>query len=111
MRRRYWIKSALKVSHRRRGLHATGYTPKLHHHRRHIKSVRVEALHKGALHRWAGKPVTHKFTAHELDALEKRARNDHDSAVSLRERQSALRHLRMVLFARRARKFSRHGQR
>ena len=94
-----WIQSALEIRPRRKGLKAEGYTPKLHHHATHHKSVRVEAKHKGDLHRWAGVPLSHKFTKAELSLLEGEAR-----------RTNNLHALRMVMFAQRARSFKHHSR-
>jgi len=118
MARKLWIKKALGTKRRRRGLRATGYTPKLHRHHKHKKAVRVEAAHKGALHRYAGVSLDHKFTASDLVHLERRAHHELDLAHRSGHHTAidhALHNLRMVLFAKTALKHQRewfpHGKR
>jgi hypothetical protein len=78
----YWIAKALGTRPRRLGLRATGYTPKLHHPRHHVKSVRVEPAHRGELHRELGVPVGKKIPMAKLRA----ATRSHDPHLAKRAR-------------------------
>ena len=74
------------------------------------KWIQKAHLKKGSLHRWAGVRSDKKFTVAELSALERCARWELREAHAdgdKREAGRALHHLRMVLFAKRARGFGR----
>jgi hypothetical protein len=72
--------------------------------------IQKAKLKKGGLHRALGFPLEHKFTAFELGVAEGAARASLErwNAEGDHERADRARHmLRMVLFAKNARKFKR----
>lgn len=95
-RKKKWIAGALKTKRRRLGVG-----------RHHRKSVRVEALHKGALHRYLGVPKGQKIPTERLVKVK------HDLEVKFvksvlggrKAHPSTVHHLRQINFALTARKF------
>lgn len=96
-----WVKGALKVKRRRKGYRAApGH--------RHRKSVRVEAAHKGALHRYLGVPAGEKIPVSLLRKAQKKILRE--AYADRMDSVTAHRHLRQIQFALTARKFK-HAKR
>lgn len=109
-RTRKFIKGALGIRRRRLGLRAHGYTPKLHRHRRHLKSVRVSARHPGYLHRALGVPLGQKIPMHRLQAEIAHVETQLIHATGA-HRSKLRAYLRRLVLARTMRGFAVHGRR
>lgn len=109
--KRRWIQAALKVRRRRKGLRASGRT-RTGRHRRHFKRMRVEAAHKGLLHRYLRIPEGRKIPTYRLRQAER-----HFVRVARRSARGSLAHelaetyLRRVRFAINVRKFKHRRRR
>lgn len=94
----YWIQGALGTKRRRRGLKARGYTPKLHHRRHHVKSVRVVARNKGALHRYLDVPENEKIPVSMLHEAKRHIEHEYPMASGA-HREMLVKHLRQINMA------------